>query len=261
MRKLTLFMLLIVSGLLSAQDTLQRKISIIVGGNIGAGFTFTTPPLDDYYGGLMHENEVYVHYSGYIAFLAKEQFGFRLSIGRIGRMTSTATFDGYAAVAYPGYHYLPEYSDLTAGYFYNYFTPEFTYRLGSEPFNLTGSIGAGIGKLQSPQGNAVLQEDGSNNFTVLHYSKGDSWQRHAEVNLEGGYMRQLSQHLFVNAGLYANAFVFGYNLGYFLAQSQNGMPTPSTFGQVRQANMIHFNTGIFLNFQWNKRESERAYYE
>lgn len=261
--KQILIVLLVVAGVCGhAQSDTTKKVAIVVGGSFGAGISIHEPALPHNYGVLVHEKKLYAAYTVYASVLFKEKIGFRLTGGYLGGSTAnSSTIDEYVAIQFPNYHYLPQYSVLHAGYHYQYFVPQASYRLGSEPFNATFSLGAGFGRLHTPHGNVILQKDGSNDFIELTYHGQNMWNYHGQLDMEFAYMRQLSQHLFANVGLYVTSVALMSNYEFHYTETDY-QQTYSVLGQGHSNDlMMHFNTGLFLNFQWNKRESARAYYE
>lgn len=242
-------------------DTTQRKIAVVFGGGVGAGFTLTTPDLAFGYGKLMTNQVLYCHARADVTVLWKEQIGFRMSFGRAGRRGDSFTFTSYAKSAHSGYQYLPEYSEFTSGYNYNYFATSFVYRFGSEPFNATVFAGAGLGRLRNTSGRVELQEAGSNNFIEAVYVYDEVWNSQAELGMEFAYMRQLTQHLFMNSGVYVSSMLLLSDFTYTYSEQEYAQPV-SVISNVQANDLInHLNTGVFLSLQWNRRASERAYYE
>lgn len=257
---LTVCFFLAAFGLHAQQDS-TRRIAISGGAAAGGGYILTESSLPAFYGALMHENRWYAAGSFYAMVLFRERIGFRISGGTLGRMSATENYDYYTAQAYPDYHVLPEYSTLQCGYIYDYFAPHFVYRLGDEPFNLTLSLGAGVGKLKLPEGDAILQKDGSNDFKVVTYTAPSVRNVYAEFNAEMGYMRQLSQHWFANTGVFVNIVCVKSNYDFYVTETPYGQASQNTVSAHSDDLLLHLNVGIFLNLQWNKRESPRAYYE
>jgi hypothetical protein len=263
MKRILFFSFIMLSCCCGAQsDTAQKEIAIAVGGSFGGGVSTHQPALSYNYGALMHEENVYLTYTAYAAVLFREKMGFRATWGHLGGSTAaSATIDDYAAIQFPGYHYLPEYSELHAGYHYQYVVPQAVYRLGDEPFNITLALGAGIGRIHTPHGTAILQKDGSNDFIELTYHSQNMWNMHGQLDVEFGYMRQLSQHVFANVGLYTTSVALMSNYEFHYTETDYGQTYSVSTGGQSDDLMMHFNAGIFLNLQWNKRESPRAYYE
>lgn len=244
----------------SLPDTLLKGYSLIFGIGVGPGFNLGAPVLEKGYDELLLEHTAYPDFRAEAGVLWNEKFGFRLLIGRQGIRGNAYSFYQYANEAYPGYKYLTEYSDFYSGYSYSYVTPQFIYKVGKEPFNCTFSAGFGTGKLCMAYGRAELQQDGSNNFMEVNYSAEKVWNYNATAGADIAYMRQLSPHLFCNTGVYVsyNAVMLDFDYTY----TEQLYNQPVSFRQTYDVHhtLGHINAGIFLNFQWNSKESERAFY-
>lgn len=262
MRKLFTFLLIASVVVCYAQtDSTRKQIAYSAGFSGGAAFLFSQPDLTAYYGQLIGERTAFPSFSFHATVLFKEKIGFRITAGKTGRKTGFRSYNDYDNSTHPGFHSLPGYSDLHSGFTYTYITPQFVYRIGDEPFNMTVVCGAGLGRLSMPTGSIVTQRDSSNMFLHITYDAPVVTNVNADLQLEFAYMRQLSQHLFMNAGIYAGAFMIATDFRYSVTSRENG--TAPVYTELEQAGymMITYNAGLFLNFQWNKRESPRAYYE
>lgn len=256
------FFVAMFAGMNAQTDSAKKEIAVIIGGSFGGGFSAMKYTSEYNYAELLNEKPFYVTYSMYCSVLFREKIGLRITGGRVGGSTAASTsIDELALSRFPDYHYLPEYSELHAGYHYTYITPQFTYRLGSEPFNATLCLGAGMGKLHTPHGTAVLQKNGSNDFIELEYYGEDIINYHTQADIEIAYMRQLSQHVFANVGLYITSLALFSSYEFHYSETKYAQPTVYLGGGHRSDFLMHYNAGLFLNFQWNKRESPRAYYE
>lgn len=263
MKQLFLVFFIAIGSCLNAQsDTAKKEIAVIVGGSFGGGVSIHEPTLPYHYGVLMHEEKFYLDYTLYCSVLFKEKIGFRITTGYLGGSTTqSASIAEYAELQFPDYHFLPQYNELHAGYHYRYVLPQATYRIGNEPFNATFSLGAGIGRIHTPHGTVILQKDGSNDFIQLTYHGQNMWNTHGQLDVEFAYMRQLSQHFFANVGLFATTVALMSNYEFHYTETDYQQTYTIQDGAHSGDLMMHFNAGLFLNFQWNKRESERAYYE
>lgn len=242
-------------------DSVRRQIAYSAGVAAGAGFTFSEEHLPSYYGEFIGNRTGFPTGSFHVTVLFKEKIGFRITAGTTGARTEFSHYDAYNTSINPDFHAVPNYSEMYAGFSYDYITPQFVYRIGDEPFNFTMIGGAGPGRLSMPGGSIITQKDGSNQFFHIAYDSPVVTNMNADLQLEFAYMRQLSQHLFMNAGIYAGTFMIAANYKYSITYHENG--TRPVYSEVNEAKhvMMTYNTGLFLHFQWNKRESERAYYE
>jgi hypothetical protein len=245
------------------QDTTAPSpFSISAGAGGGAGFTVgKIEPLMSSYELLHNEFRAYVDVRYNVTVLFKEKFGFRVSSGRLGRRGAGDGFVAYLNSSYPGYKFLYEYSSLESGYTYQYVMPQFVYRRGSEPFNLTLCAGLGYGITSHAGATIVLQDEGTNDFKQVNYSAVDSRNLSAGLDAEFAYMRQLSQHWFMNAGVsvaYTGLFQY-YDFIYEERKYQQSFWVG--YSNHEDGLMHHIAAGVFVNFQWNTKESERAIYE
>ncbi len=263
MRKIFVIIFVCISAVLAAQteDSLRSPFSIYCGAGIGIGRGFGLE--GDHYGfeTIQYEDAFYADFNFRAGMLWNEKFGFTVLFGQLGNTQDGSRFSEEYADAYPGYSFLVEYSDIDFGYRYRYITPQFTYRVGREPFNTTFNVGVGIGHLRGASGNAIFKKDSSNYFIEQYFHGHDAWNMNVAASVEFAYMRQLSQHWFMNTGI-----SLGYN-----GVIQNYMYTTSIFTySVPEGNFYsgsisglvnHASAGIFVYFQWNTKESARAYYE
>lgn len=262
MRKNLLLLLVVFAVQLKAQDSLRSPFSIYGGGGIGLGY-----PLGGYrdlpggYDDLQYEPSVYIDVQLKAGMLWNERIGFCILAGQLDRATSGNKYNDYASTAFEGYTFLPEYSDLHYGYKYRYITPQFVYRIGREPFNITLNLGFGLGYLSNANGIAIYKENGSNNFIERRYNADDMWTGNIAANLEFAYLRQLSQHWFINTGLYLSysGVRHQYEMHYTTEEYSSGVKIDG--GAVADELIHHGAAGVFVYFQWNTREYERAYYE
>lgn len=263
MRRLFFVLFVVVFTMqLSAQDSLRSPFSVYGGGGIGLGWLLGGyGELPNGYDDLQYEEKLYVDMQFKSGILWNERIGVALLAGQLGKSNDGTKYTSYAESAYAGYKFLPEYSDLHFGYKYRYFTPQLVYRIGREPFNLTANAGAGIGLLRSANGLAIYQEEASNDFLEVRYNADPSWNLNIAIGLNFAYMRQLSQHWFMNTGF--NLGYIGIKENYEIVsttqknQQQFALASPSHLDAI----VHHISFGVFVHFQWNTKEYERAYYE
>jgi hypothetical protein len=258
--RFTIVVLFFVLSAGAQTDTLLKGYSVVIGASIGPGFKLTNSTYERGYNELFFENNAYPDVRAELGILWNEKFGFRFLIGRQGNRGLGLDFHNYANATYSGYHYLYEYSDFRSNYTYSYITPQFIFKMGKEPFNSLLSAGFGTGQLCPPTGYGIMQEDGFNNFFQVTYGADKVWNFNTTAGAEVAYMRQLSPHLFCNAGLYVamNTIMADYSYS-FTEQYYQASPSVEEVHEVKE--MIHqINSGIFFNFQWNSTESERAFY-
>jgi hypothetical protein len=260
-RLLTTGFIILAVACFAQSDSTRKQIAYSFGFSAAAGFMPGDLTLTSYYGQLITERTAFPSFDVHATVLFREKFGIRLTAGRTGRKTSFRSYSDYDSQANPDFHSLPNYSDLHSGFTYAYIMPQVVYRTGEEPFNLTVIGGAGIGRLSMPTGEVITQRDGSNLFFHIAYDSPVATNLSADLRLEFAYMRQLSQHLFMNAGIYADGFMIAADYKYSVTFHENGVyPVYAEFQQAKHVLMV-YNAGLFLNFQWNKRESPRAIYE
>ena len=247
---------------MNAQRDSVPGFCVSVGSGIGLGFSFgPVEKLNQRYDLLHDENRIYLDFRENLTFLFKEKFGFRILAGQVGRQGNGSELSDYWNMAYSGYKLVHEYSDLRSGYKYRYLTPQFVYRFGKEPFNATFCLGVGYGKFDHAYGIAILQENGSNNFIQMEYSAPRTNEINLAFDAEFAYMRQLSLHWYMNAGI--SVSYTGVTQDYDYDYTEQAYQQPYSFVVLGyQSSFLHHAAlGIFLNFQWNKREGERAVYE
>lgn len=242
-------------------DSARKQIAYSAGLSGGGGLMPGIPEQVSYYDGFIGERTLFPSFDFHATVLFKEKFGFRITAGKVGRKTTFHSYGGYDQHINPDFHSLPEYSDMEAGFTYAYILPQAVYRIGNEPFNLTIAGGAGAGRLSMPAGSVIIQRDGRNLFFHIAYDSPVVTNINSNLQLEFAYMRQLSQHLFMNAGVYAGGLMIASNYKYSVTSYENG--TSPVYTELEQAKhiMMVYTGGLFLDFQWNKRESPRAYYE
>lgn len=265
MKKVVAFItLLLATCAIRAQSdtTAPSPISISAGGGVGAGFQIgNVGELMSDYQLLHNEFRAYCDSRNNVTVLFREKFGFRILAGQLGRRGSGEGFTEHLNSYYPGYKYLFEYSYLRSGYRYRYISPQFVYRKGTEQFNLTLCAGGGLGVTDHAYGTAILQDIGTNDFMQVDYSSSQTREVNIAVDAELAYMRQLSQHWFMNAGVslsYTGLFQY-YDFNY---RELNYRQTYWVeYNNHVDGLMHHFAAGLFVNFQWNSKESERAIYE
>lgn len=249
-------------ALAAQSDTVNSPFSVYGGAGTGGGILLGGQgELPNGYDDLQYGQSPYLDVQFKAGMLWKEKFGVVLLAGQLGRINDGSNYFDYAESAVPGYKFLPEYSDLHSGYRYRYFAPQFVYRWGREPFNLTLNAGIGIGSLRSANGIAMYQKDSSNYFLEMRYYAEPSWNMNFAVGVDLAYMRQLTQHWFMNTGV---------NIGY-TAIKQNYDITSTTQSYQQQfplqspshieSVLHHLAVGVFMHFQWNTKEYARAYYE
>lgn len=248
---------------LNAQyDSVPSPFSIYFGAGIGAGKGGTALKGEHHgYEALQYDGTFYVDYTSRIGFLINERFGLALDFGQLGNTRNGKRFGEYAANAFPGYSFQFEYSDLHFGYRYRYITPQLVYRMGREPFNLTINAGVGTGRLHSAEGTAIYKRDSSNYFIEQRYWSDDVWNLNIAVSAEVAYMRQLSQHWFMNAGVYLGYNSIRQDYSYSTVVNTYPSNTGTIITEAVQGLQHHGSAGIFVYFQWNTKESEKAYYE
>ena len=248
---------------LVAQDSLRSPFSVYGGGGIGAGILlggFGNKPsgIDE----LQFARVPYLDIQFKAGVLWNEKFGVAILAGQLGHTNDGDAYAEYAQTAIPGYTLSFEYSDLHYGYTYRYVTPQFVYRIGREPFNLTINAGAGIGQMKSAYGTAIYKQDSTNWFIEDRYTSEPAWNINGTLGFDFAYMRQLSQHWFMNTGvsLSYTAILQNYDIQY---TSQRYGYSWYTFYDVShvQGTIHHAAIGLFVHLQWNTKESERAYYE
>lgn len=261
MKKLFPFLLLVMVHCAQAQtDSTERGMALVSGLGCGPGFIMTQPTLPRAYDQLLLETNAYCGVKAEIGVLWKEQIGFRIIAARVGRKSTPFGMEDYANTNYTGYHYVIGYGDAVGGYDYNYITPQFVYRIGSEPFNLSLSGGAGIGWLQTPDATLELQHNGDNDFMEVKYTAENPWNMNAEAGADFAYMRQITPHWFANVGVYVNCNATFVNFDYTYSEQRYAQPVSVNENYTVKQTMIQINTGIFLNYQWNQRESARSFY-
>lgn len=247
---------------LSAQDSLRSPFSVYGGGGIGLGYLLGGyRDLPGGYDDLQYEPSVYVDLQVKAGMLWNERIGFCVLAGQLGRSTSGNKYNDYAATAIEGYTFLPEYSDMHYGYKYRYITPQFVYRIGREPFNITINAGYGLGSLSNANGIAIFKENGSNNFIERRYYVDNSWTGNIAAGFEFAYMRQLSQHWFLNTGAYLNYSGVRHRYEMHYSNQPYGNFLHYDDGVFFTKIIHHAAAGVFIYFQWNTKEYERAYYE
>lgn len=262
MRKVLSFLSCFFTVMCCAQsDSTAPRGAVLWGMGSAVGFYLTNPDQPLGYNTLLTENKVYEQFKIDLTVLWKERIGLRIQTGRIGRVADASAYKDYITENFEGYQYLPDYSNLAGGFTYTYFCPQFAYKKGSEPFNVLLCGGIGFGKLNLPRGVAEVQHIGSNDHKEINYLPNDPWNVHAEVTAEFGYMRQLSQHWFLNAGIYLNGIFINSKYSYTYGEQDYGQPVSVFVTTNVKYVTIAANAGVFLNFQWNKRESARAIYE
>lgn len=264
MRKILVIVFVCFSVALAAQteDSLRSPFSIYFGAGIGVGKGSQLQ--GEHYGfeTIQYEDAFYADFNFRAGMLWNEKCGFTVQFGQLGNTQDGTRFsEEYAANAFPGYSLLFEYSDIDFGYRYRYVTPQFTYRLGREPFNTTFNVGAGIGHLRGASGNAIFKKDSSNYFIEQNFHGHDAWNVNVAASVEVAYMRQLSQHWFMNTGISLgyNGVVHNYAYAttiYTYSSSSEDFYSGRISGLVN-----HASAGIFVYLQWNTKESARAYYE
>jgi hypothetical protein len=246
----------------SGQDSLRSPFSIYFGPGFGAGKGLIPSIPSHGFEYLQYEDAWYADMNARVGLLWNEKFGVNIQFGQLGNTHDGSRFsDEYIADAFPGYSFLPEYSDLDFGYRYRYATPQMTYRIGREPFNITLNAGVGAGHLTSASGTAVFRKDSSNYFIQQDFNGHASWCVNIAAGAEFAYMRQLSQHWFMNTGV-----SLGYNgvmQSYVYSTAIYTYPDPDgVYYSDRIAALVHHvSAGVFVYFQWNTKESARAYYE
>jgi hypothetical protein len=243
-------------------DSLRSPFSVYFGSSLGCG-KYSKGISGDYSGfdALQYDDAFYADYNNRIGFLWNEKAGVTLLFGQLANTNRGTRFHDYALTAYNGYTFLVEYSDMHYGYRYRYITPQFTFRMGREPFNYTLNAGVGIGKLHGSDGIAIYKNDTSNMFIQQRYTTTDSWNVNAAVSFEAAYMRQLSQHWFLNTGFYLSYTAVQEKYEYSTTVESYGSPIAVTAMDEISNLQHHGAVGIFAYFQWNTKESERAYYE
>lgn len=266
MRKILTTLLVGISALLSAQpdkDSLRSPFSVYGGGGTGVGILlggYGNKPhgIDE----LQFEKIPYVDVQVKAGMLWNEKSGVAILAGQLGSTGDGSGYADYAQTALPGYSLSFEYSDLHSGYTYRYITPQFVYRMGREPFNVTLNVGVGIGQMKNAYGIAIYKQDSTNWFIEKRYTSEPAWNFNGAFGLECAYMRQLSQHWFMNAGISLSytAVLQKYDIAY---TSQHYTQPWYTFYDVShiKGTIHHAALGLFVQFQWNTKESERAYYE
>jgi len=257
-----LFLLFLVVCANAQHDSLRSPFSVYGGADIGVGRLFIgNTHLVHGYDELQYGRKAYVNLQFKFGLLWEEKYGIAWVAGQISNTTDAQQYKTYADGAINGYKFLVEYSDLHQGYTYRYLTPQFVYRFGREPFNLTLNGGLGIGIIQSATGIAIYQKDSSNGFIEARYYAEPTMNFNAALGVEFAYMRQLSQHWFMNCGL--SLSYVGLLQDYEVRSTRHHYQAQFPITNVSQINglLSHGAAGIFLHFQWNTKESERAYYE
>lgn len=237
-------------------------LSISFGAGVGAGFVIGQPEeLFAHYELLQNEFSTYLDSRNQVTVLFREKFGFRILAGQLGRRGSGAGISNHLNSYYPGYKYLFDYSYLRSGYVYRYISPQFVYRKGAEQFNFTLCAGGGLGVTDHAYGTAILQDIGTNDFMQVDYGSSRTREVNIAVDAELAYVRQLSQHWFMNAGAslsYTGLFQY-YDFNYRELNYQQTYWV-EYYNHV-DGLMHHIAAGLFVNFQWNTKESERVIYE
>lgn len=266
MRKVLSTLFVCISALLSARsekDSLRSPFSVYGGGGVGVGVLlggYGSKPhgIDE----LQFEKSPYLDVQVKAGMLWNEKSGVAILAGQLGRTDNGEAFAEYAQTAISGYSLSFEYSDLHSGYTYRYITPQFVHRIGREPFNLAINTGIGIGQMKNAYGIAIYKQDSTNWFIEQRYTSKPAWNFNGALGFEFAYMRQLSQHWFMNAGISLSytAILQKYDIAY---TSQHYTQPWYTFYDVSHIKGIihHAALGVFVHFQWNTKESERAYYE
>ncbi len=259
---LLIFALFSFANLKAQYDSVPSPFSVYFGSALGCG-KYSAGISGDYHGfdALQYDDALYADYNNRLGILWNEKFGVTLLFGELANSNKGERFDVYAKTAFPGYSLLLEYSDMHYGYRYRYITPQFTYRMGREPFNCTVNAGAGIGRLHGSDGIAIYKSDTSNQFIEQRYYTNDVLNVNASASVEVAYMRQLSQHWFLNTGLYASYTMVMEKYNYSTSISYNGWIDGPSYGQNIVNKQHHYAVGIFCYFQWNTKESARAYYQ
>lgn len=263
MKKLYCILLMIFAATaMQAQDSLRSPFSVYGGGGVGLGYLLGGyRDLPAGYDDLQYEPTIYGDVQLKAGALWNEKIGFCILAGKIGRSTNGDKFNAYASTAFSGYTFLPEYSDLHSGYTYKYITPQFVYRMGREPFNITINAGYGLGYLSNANGIAMFKENGSNNFIERRYYVNNSWTGNIAAGFEFAYMRQLSQHWFINTGAYLNYSGVRHRYEMHYSNQQYGSVLHYDGGAFFSEIIHHAAAGVFVYFQWNTKEYARAYYE
>lgn len=236
--------------------------SISAGSTVGAGFMVgKVEALPARYDLLHNEFRAYCDSRNHVTLLFDEKCGVRIVAGQLGRRGFGEGIVDYLNSAYPGYKFLNEYSYLRSGYVYRYISPQLVYRKGSEPFNLTLCAGGGLGLTNHAYGIAILQDIGTNDFMQIDYAAAQTRNVNIALDAELAYMRQLSQHWFMNVGfsLSYTGVIQDYDFTYTEQKYQRALWLQ--YNNNVEGIVHHVAAGIFVNFQWNTKESARAIYE
>lgn len=262
MKKLLFSLCCLLTLCVHAQDdSLRSPFSIYGGAGIGTGLQLGHGELPEGYDDLQYDDGPFLDLQFKAGVWWEERYGFAVLAGQIRNTGDDDRFAAYALNSEPGYRLLFEYSDLHFGYTYQYLNTMFAYRFGREPFNITLNGGAGFGIMRSANGTAIYQKNGSNDFLEVRYYADPTVNMNIAVGADFAYMRQLSQHWFMNTGVniaYTN-ILQDYEIVSTTQYSgqQFALPSPSHITGM----LHHVAIGLFVHFQWNTKESARAYYE
>jgi hypothetical protein len=253
--------LLVLLRVHAQDDSLRSPFSVYGGAGLGTGLLLGHRELPLGYDDLQFDDGPFLDLQFKAGVLWNEQYGITVLAGQIKNTGDGDRFATYAADGQPGYRLLFEYSDLHFGYTYRYVNTMFAYRFGREPFNITLNGGVGFGRMHNANGIAIYQKNGSNDFLEVRYYADPTVNMNVAVGADFAYMRQLSQHWFMNTGVNVSYTNILQNYEMVSTTQYSGQQFSLASPSHITGMLHHAAIGLFVHFQWNEKESERAFYE